>query len=271
MHLFLWQAPVREDDADNPVRAMGAIPMPDAMIEPFKERFGIERVQQGYGQSEIMGLLSRIDDGRTVWNAGSVGQPLPGIEVTLLDDDDRPVAVGEVGEFCVRPTEPNVLFNGYFCDAEATLEAWRNLWYHTGDLGRMDDDGQYSFVDRKRDLIRFMGRSVSSVAVEAALSAHPAVSEVAAFSVAVEGFEFESEIMVAVVLKEGASAGEEELWRFVGDRSPAFLMPRFVELVPSLPRTPTGKVQKFALRERGRSEATWDARPTRKQGQEALS
>jgi crotonobetaine/carnitine-CoA ligase len=258
MHLFLWQAPERDDDLDNSLRSMGAIPMPDALIEPFKRRFGIERVQQGYGQSEIMGLLSRIDDGHTTYSPGSVGQPLPGIEVRLLDDDDCQVATGEVGEFCVRPTEPNVLFNGYFCDPEATLQSWRNLWYHTGDLGRKDAEGQYFFVDRKRDLVRFMGRSISSAVVEAAVSEHPAVAQVAAFGVAVEGLESESELMVTVVLKDGATATEEELASFVGAHSPEFMVPRFVELVDALPRTPTGKVQKYTLRERGRTAATWE-------------
>ena len=258
MHLFLWQAPERPDDADNPVRCMGAIPMPDAILPRFKERFGIDLIQQGYGQSEIMGLISRVDDGHTRWKPNSVGAVLPGIEVALLDDDDRPVAVGEIGEFCVRPTEPHVLFNGYFCDPEATVEAFRNLWYHTGDLGRVDGDGQYFFADRKRDLIRFKGRSVSSFAVEAAVTAHPAVSQAAAFGVCLDGLSSEAEIMVAVVVVPGAAVSPEELARFVNDRAPHFLVPRFIEFVDHLPITPTGKVQKFRLRERGASAHTWD-------------
>ncbi len=258
MHLFLWHAPPRADDADNPVRCLGAIPMPDAIVEPFKRRFGIEIIQQGYGQSEVMGLVSRFDDGETKWNDGAVGKPLEGIEVRLLDDEDREVAIGEVGEFCVRPTEPNAIFNGYFNDPEATLRACRNLWYHTGDLGRLDEDGQFHFVDRKADLIRFKGRSVSSLAVEAAVRAHPAVAEAAAFGVPSEVLDTESEIMVAVVAAPGARVEEAELARFVNDRVPYFVVPRFIEVVEELPHTPTGKVQKHLLRARGISPATWD-------------
>jgi carnitine-CoA ligase len=258
MHLFLWQAPPRDDDADNPVRSMGAIPMPDAILEPFKARFGIEVIQQGYGQSEVMGLISRVDGSGVRWNPGSVGVPLPGIEVRLLNDDDREVPPGEVGEFCVRPTEPYVLFNGYFGDPEATLAAHRNLWYHTGDLGRLDGDAQFHFVDRKRDLIRHKGRSVSSMAVEQAVRAHPDVYEVAAFGVATEALASEAEIMVAVVANPGAVIDPAQLARFVNEQAPFYLVPRYIDLVTELPHTPTGKVQKFEVRRRGVTATTWD-------------
>jgi crotonobetaine/carnitine-CoA ligase len=258
MHMFLWQAPERPDDADNPVRSLGAIPMPDAILEPFKARFGIEIIQQGFGQSEIMGLISRADDGSTVWHPDAVGRPQPGIQVCLLDEEDRPVPTGEVGEICVRPEEPHVLFNGYFQDPEATLAACRNLWYHTGDLGRVDDDGQYFFVDRKDDLIRFKGRSVSSLSVEAALRPHPAVAEVAAFGVDSEVLSAEAEIMAMVVPRLGASVTEEELARFVNDHAPYFIVPRYIELTEGLPHTPTGKVRKHLLRRRGVGPTTWD-------------
>jgi carnitine-CoA ligase len=258
MHLFLWQAPARVDDADNPVRAMGAIPMPDAILEPFKQRFGIELIQQGYGQSEIMGLISRVDGTGRHWNPGSVGTPLPGIDVRLLDDEDREVAPGTVGEFCVRSTEPYVLFNGYFGDPETTLTAQRNLWYHTGDLGLLDEDDQFHFVDRKRDLIRYKGRSVSSMAVEQAVRAHPAVREVAAFGIATTELTSEAEIMVAVVAEPGSVIDPAQLARFVNDNAPYFLVPRYIDVVRALPHTPTGKIQKFDVRARGVTATTWD-------------
>jgi carnitine-CoA ligase len=258
MHLFLWQAPPSVDDADNPVRSMGAIPMPDAILEPFKDRFGIEVIQQGYGQSEIMGLISRVDGAGTHWNAGAVGVALPGIEVRLLDDDDREVVPGVVGEFCVRPTEPHVLFNGYFNDPDATLHAQRNLWYHTGDLGLLDADAQFHFVDRKRDLIRHKGRSVSSMAVEQALRAHPDVTEVAAFGITTAALASEAEIMVAVVVGPDSTVDPAQLARFVNDNAPHYLVPRYIDIVSELPHTPTGKVQKFGLRRRGITGTTWD-------------
>lgn len=258
MHIFLWQQPPRDDDADNPLRCLGAVPMPDAILEPFKQRFGIRIIQQGYGQSEVMGLISRVDDGSTDWNPNAAGVALPGIDVRLLDDEDREVGVDEVGEFCVRPTEPYALFNGYFRDPTATLSAYRNLWYHTGDLGRQDADGQFHFVDRKKDYIRFKGRSVSSFAVEAAVRAHDAVAEVAAFGVPTAELASESELMVAVVLEDGASATAEQIARFVNDTAPYFFVPRFIDIVDEIPHTPTGKVQKFELRARGLTPSTWD-------------
>jgi carnitine-CoA ligase len=258
MHIFLWQAPERPDDADNPLRCLGATPMPEPLLEPFKRRFGIDIIQQGYGQSEVMGLISRIDDGTTAWNAGSCGTPLPGVEVALLDDDDREVPTGSVGEFCVRPAEPYVLFNGYLNRAEETLAAFRNLWYHTGDLGRVDQDGQYYFVDRKGDYIRFKGRSVSSFEVESTFRQHPAVAQAAAVGIESDILASEAELMVVVELKPGHEVSEQEAASFVAENAPHFFVPRFIEVTGQMPYTPTGKVQKYKLRERGVTASTWD-------------
>ena len=100
------------------------------------------------------------------YKPNSLGTPADGIEVHLLDDHDFEVPVGEVGEFCIRPIEPYTIFNGYFHNPEATVKAWSNLWYHTGDLGRRDEDGELFFVDRKQNFIRFKGRNISSFAFE---------------------------------------------------------------------------------------------------------
>jgi len=258
MHVFLWQQPERPDDAVNPVRVASCVPMPEALLEPFKRRFAIEQIYQGYGQSEVLGLLSRVDDGRRRWSPNTAGVPLPGIDVRLLDDDDREVEVDEVGEICVRPTEPYVLFNGYFDDADATLRAVRNLWYHTGDLGRRNEEGEYFFFDRKADYIRYKGRSVSSFAVEATVAGHPGVAECAAYGVTSAELESEAEIKVDVVLRPGACVQPDELARFVNDNAPYFLVPRYIELVAELPHTPTGRVQKYLVRRRGVTAATWD-------------
>jgi crotonobetaine/carnitine-CoA ligase len=255
--MFLWQAPEKPDDADNPVRHASMIPLPDELIDPMKKRFGIRTIDQGYGQSEVMGLVHRVDDGRT-WKPRCLGVPLPGIEFRLLDDDDGEVPAGEVGEFCVRPTQPFALFSGYFNDPEATVRAWRNLWYHTGDLGRRDQEGDYFFVDRKADYIRYKGRSVSSFAIEAAVGVHAAVAECAAHGVTSAELESEAEIKVVVVLKPGQQLSAEALARFVNDNAPYFFVPRYIEFVDELPHTPTGRVQKFKLRERGVTPHTWD-------------
>ncbi|MBM4383328.1 MAG: AMP-binding protein [Deltaproteobacteria bacterium] len=258
MHIFLWQQPPRADDRDNPVRVAGMVPMPDKLIGPFKERFGIEEIHQGMGQSEVMGLLSRRPG--VAYPENALGDPAEGIDVKLFDEHDREVAAGEPGEICVRPTAPFQIFNGYFNNAEATVSAWRNLWYHTGDLARRDANGSYYFVDRKKDFIRFKGRNISSFQVEAAFAAHPAVQQCAAHAVVSEQLAAEAEMKLCVVLKAGASATPDELCRFVNDTAPYFFVPRYVELMSELPQTPTGRVQKYKLRERGVTPETWDAR-----------
>jgi crotonobetaine/carnitine-CoA ligase len=258
MHIFLWQAPEREDDAENPVRVASMIPMPAELEEPFKKRFGIDAIHQGYGQSEVMTLLARTP-GRA-WRPNTLGEPQAGIEAAILDDEDRPVAPGEVGELCARPSEPYALFNGYFGNPEATLRSFRNLWYHTGDLVRRDEEGDWFFVDRKADFIRFKGRNISSFAVEHAVGAHPDVLEVAAHGVTSAELEAEAELKVAVVRKPDSSLTAGELARFVNDNAPYFFVPRYIEFVDELPHTPTGRVQKFKLRGRGVTPETWDAR-----------
>jgi len=258
MHIFLWQAPARDDDADNPVRVASMIPMPADLEEPFKKRFGIEAIHQGYGQSEVMTILARTPGGS--WPPNCLGEPQQGIEAAVLDDEDRPVETGGVGELCARPTEPYAIFNGYFGNPEATLRAFRNLWYHTGDLVRRDESGNWYFVDRKADFIRFKGRNISSFAVEAAVGAHPDVAEVAAHGVTSAELEAEAELKVAVVRKPEATVSAEDLARFVNDNAPYFFVPRYIEFVAELPHTPTGRVQKYKLRDRGVTPDTWDAR-----------
>jgi crotonobetaine/carnitine-CoA ligase len=257
MHMFLWNAPERDDDKENPVRVAGAIPMPEDLIPRFMERFGIDEVHQGYGQSECMALLARRPGQQ--YKPNSLGTAAAGIEVKLLDSDDLEVSTGEVGEISVRPMEPYAIFNGYWRNDRATVEAWSNLWYHTGDLGRRDEDGEFYFVDRKADFIRFKGRNISSFAVEAAFSGHPAVAQCAAHGVTSAELAAEAELKVCVVLKPGKSATAEELARFVNENAPYFFVPRYIEFMEALPSTPTGRVQKYQLRERGVTDATWDA------------
>jgi crotonobetaine/carnitine-CoA ligase len=258
MHMFLWNAPEQANDADNPLRVAGMIPMPEDLIPRFMERFGLELIYQGYGQSEVMGLVSRNPS--KTYGPNSLGEPNRGIEIALLDDHDLEVPTGEPGEFCVRSSEPFSIFNGYWHNPEATVRAWRNLWYHTGDLGRRDEAGDYYFVDRKADFIRYKGRNISSFAVEAAVSPHPAVLQCAVHGVVSAELAAEAELKVCIIRKPGESASEEEIARFVNDTAPYFFVPRYIEFVDELPQTPTGRVQKYKLRERGVTSETWDGR-----------
>ena len=258
MHIFLWQAEARPDDADNPLRAALMVPMPDAIEKPFRERFGIDTIIQAYGQSEAMPILRRTPG--TDWKANALGEPHPLMEVRLLDEHDNEVPSGEVGEIAIRTREPFVFFNGYFANAEATAAAFRNLWYHTGDLARRDEDGDYFFVDRRADYIRFKGRNISSFHVEAAANAHPSIRVSAAHGVPSAELESESELKICVVREPGKSLEPQELAEFINENAPYFFVPRYIEFLDELPMTPTSRVQKYKLRERGITSATWDAR-----------
>lgn len=257
MHIFLWQAPPRSDDADNPLRAALMVPMPDPIEEPFKQRFGIEQIIQAYGQSEAMPILRRTP-GRK-WKPNCLGEPVPGMEVRLLDEFDREVARGETGEIAIRTDEPFTFFNGYFRNPAATAEAFRNLWHHTGDLARQDEDGDWFFVDRKADYIRFKGRNISSFQVEAAVAGHPEVVACAAHGVPCAELESEEELKVVAVRAADSKLLAEQLATFIAENAPRFLVPRYIEFVDELPMTPTQRVQKYKLRERGITAETWDA------------
>jgi len=259
MGVFLWNQAKKDDDAENTMRSAIMVPMPEDLIEPFKERFGLEAIHtHSYGQSEAMVTLNPPRTGDLGRKANCLGVKVPTIEVALLDEDDLPVATGEVGEICVRPRQPFVIFNGYFNNPEATAESFRNLWYHTGDLARQDEDGDYFFADRKADYIRYKGRNVSSVQLEGLIRKHPAVADVAVFGIPCEDVVSEAEIMAAVKLVEGQQVTEDEIARFVNNNAPYYFVPRYLEFVQDYPTTPNGKVQKYKLRDRGTSDQTWD-------------
>ena len=187
---------------------------------------------------------------------GATGRAQPNFEVVILDGDDQAVAPGVVGEICARPRSPHVMFDGYFGRAETTVERWRNLWFHTGDMGRMDEDGHLTFVDRNKDAIRRRGENISSFEVEQTLLRHPAVAEAAAVAVASELGE--DDVKVVISLKADAALEIPELMDYCVAHLPYFAVPRYVEVMESLPVNPTGKVLKTELRESGVTPSTWD-------------
>jgi crotonobetaine/carnitine-CoA ligase len=234
------------------VRVALAPGVPAHFHEPFTERTGVVLLD-GFGSTESnLVIASRPSDRRP----GYMGRLVPGFAARVVDDADNDLKDGEAGELIVRAEEPFSLASGYFAMAEKTVEAWRNLWLHTGDKVIREADGYYRFVDRMKDAIRRRGENISSYEVEQVLGSHPAVALAAVFPVSSELAE--DEVMAAIVLKDGARASEEELVRFCENRMPYFAVPRFVELTDALPRTESGKVQKYKLRERGRTAATWD-------------
>jgi crotonobetaine/carnitine-CoA ligase len=258
MHMFLWAEPARADDADNPLRMANMVPMPEPLVKPFCERFGLEGIVQGFGQSEIMLLLSRKDTPAKRWKPNALGALSFGVDLRMLDEEGNEVAPGEVGEFCVRETTPHTIFNGYFAAPEATAAAYHGDWYRTGDLGIRDADGDFFFVDRKKDVIRYKGRNVSSVQVEGVALRHPAVQGAAVYGVPSKELGSEHEIKLDVLLRPGAALEAADLARFINTHAPHFCVPRYIEFVTELPYTPTNKVQKYKLRERGVPPGTWD-------------
>jgi crotonobetaine/carnitine-CoA ligase len=177
-----------------------------------------------------------------------VGTPLGFVEARVVDDEDRPVPDGERGELVVRPREPYTMFLEYYRKPDKTVEATRNLWFHTGDYVTRDAEGYYYFVDRKKDVIRRRGENLAPYDVESALNRHPAVFE--SVVVGVPSPLGEEDVKAFVQLKPGARASAEELFRFLIERLPFFMVPRYLEFVDEIPKTANQKAQRYLLRQR---------------------
>ena len=174
----------------------------------------------------------------------------------IFDDDDNELPPGTAGEIVVRPRKPNVMFSGYWRRPEATARDSRNLWWHTGDIGRIDGDGYLFFVDRKADYIRRRGENISTWELEKTFHEHPQVADVAV--IGVPSPVGEDDVKLTVVLQPDATITAEELCRWSFDRVPHFAVPRYIEFRTDLPRSPTGRITKGPLREDGITPATWD-------------
>ncbi len=251
MAMLLW---TRQPSPDERIDTVVCIPAPppslrEAMAERWQCKF-----ESNYGLSEAAPVTRSGPDIHL--RPGSSGKIIREFfDVRIFDDDDVEVPAGEVGEVVIRPQAPHVMFEGYYRNPEATLEKYGNLWFHTGDLGRVDEDGYFYFVDRKDDYLRRRGENISSFEVEAALARHPEVIEAAVVGVASELLE--QEVKAVVVTRNGAQLDAEELTRFCIGNLPYFAVPRFIEFVTDLPRTPSGKVEKHKLRAGGTAQC-WD-------------
>lgn len=250
---FLFRQPARSDDAQHPLRRVMMVPVM-AQLAEFKARFGIAAVCTAYGLTEGSTVL-RAPVGQA--EVGKVGWPRPDFDVQLVDAHDRPVADGEMGELVIRTREPWMVMDGYHDMPQATVDAWRNQWLHTGDAFRREPDGQFVFLDRIKDAMRRRGENVSSYEVEREIMEHPAVLECAV--IAVPSDASEDEIKACIVLREEhARPSEAELLAFLDERLPYFMVPRYVEFMAELPKTPTAKIRKQQLREQGVTTATYD-------------
>ncbi|MFC6239246.1 AMP-binding protein [Longivirga aurantiaca] len=245
---ILLKQPARSDDADNPVRALLSMACPADSWREFERRFGV-RIIETYGMVDAVGSL--LND---VGKVGSVGKPVPGVEYRIVDDEDRALGPGEVGEITFRHAKGQM--TDYENRPEETAHAYRGGWFHSGDLGEYDEDGFYYYRGRKKESMRRRGVNVSAWEIESVLISHPDVLEVAAH--AVPSPLGEDDIKVVIRPVDASTLTPEDVLRFCEGRMAYQAIPRYVEFVEEVPKTPTQRPMYGVLKERGLTPATWD-------------
>ena len=258
---FVWQQIEQETDSHNDLRCVFAAPTASSILDNFKDRFGVEAFVEVFGLTETcMPILTPYGAERPPGAAGLLNRDW--FDIRLVDSKtDLEVPIGQIGELVVRPKFPWTTCQGYFGMPEKTSEAFRNLWFHTGDGLKRDQDGWYYFVDRLKDAIRRRGENISSFEVEQALLSHPSIGEIAAIGVDADQEAGEDEVMVFVILEDEMTLTAEQLWDYANSQLPYFAVPRYVHFISELPKTPSEKVRKIELREIGVNESTHDRGP----------
>ena len=239
---FLHQRPADPRDREHRVRLAWGLPMPEFRAD-FEARFGFP-LYEGYGSTE--GGVCVFQNLGETYPKGSCGRVAPEFELRLLDDEGAPVPVGEVGEIVTRPHDPTLMFSGYLGMPEVNAELIRDGWYYTGDLGRLDAAGNLYFAGRKKDIIRRRGENMSALEIERGIETHPAVFEAAAFGVPSPATE--EDVAVAVVLRPGTALADGELRAYCEGRMARYMVPEHVLFMETLPKTPTEKIDKPALK-----------------------
>ncbi|HEY4035630.1 MAG TPA: AMP-binding protein [Ktedonobacteraceae bacterium] len=253
---ILYKTPPRPDDTDNPVRLAWGVPVPKWAAE-FERRFDLQIVEL-YGSTEAnIPATQRYNSPRV---PGSCGKATSEFELRIANDLDEEVPRGTVGDLLIRPLEPSIIMDGYVGMPEATLEVFRNLWFHTGDLARMDEDGNLFFVGRKKETIRRRGENISAFEIEEALLLHPAVVECAAIGVPSELTE--EDVKICIVVRPDMQVDEKEILQHCTQTLARFQVPRYIEILPKMPRTSTGKIAKYQLKEAAFTRAAWDREAT---------
>ncbi|QPF87310.1 ATP-dependent acyl-CoA ligase [Bradyrhizobium genosp. L] len=252
MAVMLLAQPPSEDDRAHRLRVALGGGVPGQFHGPFLTRFGVPLLD-GYGSTETNFVFaSSIPSDRP----GTMGRLAEGVEACIVDPDDAVLPDGEAGELLLRAREPFAFATGYFGMPDKTVEAWRNLWFHSGDRVVRDADGHYRFVDRMKDSIRRRGENVSSWEVEQVLLRHPAIATCAIYPLPSELGE--DEVAAAIQLEPGHMLDAIDVVRHCEGQMAYFAIPRFVRIVTDLPLTENGKIKKVALREAGRTADTWD-------------
>ncbi|MBP7526331.1 MAG: AMP-binding protein [Syntrophorhabdaceae bacterium] len=253
---ILYKADPKPGDANNSLRIMFGAGAPEEIFEPFQKRFAVTLVE-GYGMTEIgIPLVNTLKDNKP----GTCGRIYPGYSLRVVDDNGFEVGPNTPGELLIRPSKQYSMMLEYYKMPEKTVDAWQDLWFHTGDYLRYDDDGYFYFIDRKKDALRRRGENISSFEVENTINSHPAVMESAA--IAVKSPMGEDEVMVCLSLKPGESLQPERLIDFCSEKMAYFMVPRYLRFMRELPKTPTQKIQKQQLRQEGVTADTWDIEET---------
>jgi crotonobetaine/carnitine-CoA ligase len=249
---MLWKQPPSSDDRKHCARLGWGVPLPSWAPE-FEARFGCQLVEL-YGLTEAGAMIfTPQNEPRRL---GSCGKPIGPFEVSLLDEAGFEVPVGQAGELVIRPLEPSLIMQGYYGMPEESLLAFRNLWFHTGDVLKRDADGFLYFVGRRKDMVRRRGENISAAEVEMVIETHPDVLECAVIGVPSEMTE--EEVMACVVLRRDAALDAPGLVDYCTARMARFMVPRYIRFVESLPKTPTDKIEKFRLQQEFESVEKWD-------------
>jgi crotonobetaine/carnitine-CoA ligase len=256
---FVQKLAPRDDDARHTLRNILLGPPPEDPLG-FCERFGV-RASVTFNMTELSCPISTGWD-QELLGRGSVGRLREGYLARIVDDHDFKVEPGVEGEIVIRSDDPWQIMGGYWGMPEKTIEAWRNLWFHTGDLGRMDADGTFYFLDRKKDAIRRRGENISSMELEAEICEDPNVAEAAVIGVPSDVGE--EDVRAIVVPLNPETFDPAELITFLESRVPAFMLPSFVTVTDALPKTPTEKVRKAELKTWPLDERTWHRPTTRR-------
>jgi len=253
--LFLWQNPPGRGDSDHRLRrAFGSSAAPE-LTAAWEERFGVT-LYEVYGSTEL-GLGSGLGPGFPR-KPGTMGLPCRQVEVAIVDEHDNPLPPGVIGEAVWRPKEPFAIFQGYWNLPQASLDVFRNLWFHSGDAGLVDDEGFFVFKDRLKDSIRRRGENISSFEVEVVVRGQPGVVEAAAYAISLPDAPTEEEVAIAVVPSPEGAPDPEELFRALCVEMPRHAVPRYLRFLDELPKTPTQRVQKYRLRNEGVTAETID-------------
>lgn len=249
---FIYKQPLTEQDAENTLDRVLMVPLiPE--VETFKNRFAC-RVSTTWGGTE---MNCPTQSGFELTDNKTCGRVLEDrYEVRIVDESDHEVPDGTPGEALVRTKVPWIATNGYWQHPEWTTALLKNQWIHTGDMLSKDQNGNLYFVDRTKDAIRRRGENISSMEVENEINAHDQVVECAVVPVA--SADTEQEVLAVILSQPEEKVDPEDLIRFLEHRLPYFMIPRYVRFVEALPKTPTGKIQKYVVREAGLTEGTWD-------------